>query len=58
MLQTFLHWIDRFFALPALPGTVVEDDSRARSARLNGMYADFGRLTYAEWLTKWRPDNS
>lgn len=55
MLRTFLRWVDRFFAWPAMPGAVV-DESWASTARLNGMYADFGRLTHAEWLAKWQPN--
>jgi hypothetical protein len=38
-----------------MPDDVV-DESQARIARLNGMYADFGRLTHAEWLAKWQPN--
>jgi hypothetical protein len=57
MLRAFLRWLDRFFALPALPDAVIDDESRTRIARLNEMYDDIHRLTHTEWLAKWRPND-
>jgi hypothetical protein len=57
MLKAFLGWLDRLFALPAVPSAVIDDESRARIARLSEMYDDIHRLTHAEWLAKWWPDD-
>jgi hypothetical protein len=57
MLRTFLRWLDRVLTPPALPNADIDAESRARIARLNEMYDDIGRLTHAEWLAKWRPDD-
>jgi hypothetical protein len=56
MLKALLRWLDQRFALPAMPRAILDDESQARINRLNEMYDDLSRLTHAEWLAKWRPD--
>ena len=57
MLQTIRRWFDGLFTLPTMPDAVIDDESRDRIVRLNAMYDDMNRLTHAEWLAKWRPDD-
>ena len=54
MFRTILIWLG---LIPDPRPVELSPEGKAMIARLDEIYRDVYRLTHADWMAKWRPDN-